>query len=148
EYTSGVAFSRSCVEISETDHVTGINGIRVRSVKLLNSQGDLFAAPWKEPIRLRIDIEVLKPTRNVSLGLGITTLEDIPVLTVHHTDFGEDLLSFEPGNYAIDAVLDNPLRMGTYNLLIGAHEGISKSSIFYIPNAIRLEVVTATEASD
>jgi hypothetical protein len=46
----------------------------------------------------------------------------------------------------VEVVLENPLRLGMYNLLIGAHEGISKSSIFFIPNAVRLEVVTSTDS--
>jgi lipopolysaccharide transport system ATP-binding protein len=145
EYIGGAALSASCVEIKPSDHTTGLNGIQVRRIELVNHVEGLFAVPWKQPIRLRIDMTVTKPIQHVNFGLGITTLEQLPILTVHSADVGDDLVSLTPGEHRIEVVLDNPMRIGMYNLLIGAHEGISKSSIFFIPNAVRLEVVTSTE---
>ncbi len=145
EYIGGAALSASCVEIKPSDHTTGLNGIQVRRVELLNPVEGLFAVPWKQPIHLRIDVTVTRPIQHINFGIGITTLEQLPILTVHSADLGDDLISLAPGDHQIEVVLDNPLRLGMYNLLIGAHEGISKSSIFFIPNAVRLEVVTSTE---
>jgi lipopolysaccharide transport system ATP-binding protein len=146
EYIGGTALSASCVDIKPSDHATGLNGVQVRRVTLLNHVEGLFAVPWKEPIRLRIDMTVSRPIQHVNFGIGITTLEQIPILTVHSADLNDDLVSLLPGDHQVEVVVENPLRLGMYNLLIGAHEGISKSSIFYIPNAVRLEVVTSTEA--
>ncbi len=145
EYIGGAALSAHCVDLKASDHVTGLNGIQVHRVELLNHVEGLFAVPWGEPIRLRLDITVSKPLQHVNFGLGITTLEQIPILTVHSADVGETLVSLMPGRRQVEVTLDNPLRLGMYNLILGAHEGISRSSIFYIPNAVRLEVVPSTE---
>src|SRR5262249_17505802 len=150
-YIGGAAHSADCVEISAQDHTTGLNGIQVRQVKLVNGVSGLFAVPWKEPIQLSLDIEVTKPMRYVNFGIGVTTLEGVPVFTTHSGDVGDSggaLETLVPGRYQIKITLENPLRMGSYNLLVGAHEGIGKTSIFFIPDAVRLEVVLPPHSQD
>ena len=148
QYIGSVTASSASVEITLADHVTGLNGIRVHRARLVNGMGDSFAVSWKQAIHLVIEMEVTRPFRDVSLGLGISTLEGVPVFTVHDTDHGEDPVSLSPGFHQVRVRVDNPLRMGTYNLIIGAHEAVAKSSIFYIPNAIRLEVVSSTDTKE
>ena len=50
----------------------------------------------------------------------------------------------QPGTYEIEAKLENPLRIGSYRLLVGAHESNARSSIFYIPDAIQFEVTSVS----
>lgn len=147
-YIGAGANSRNPVDLAPEDHVTGINGIRVLSVTLLNGIGDSFVLPWKRPVRLAIALQVTRPLHNINLGLGITTLDGFPILTVHHTDKGAEPISLSPGFYRVQAEVENPLRLGTYNVILGAHEAVAKTSIFYIPNAIRLEVVSSTDTTD
>jgi lipopolysaccharide transport system ATP-binding protein len=63
EYIGGAALSASCVEIKPTDHVTGLNGIQVRRVELLNHVEGLFAVSWQEPIHLRIEMTATRSFR-------------------------------------------------------------------------------------
>jgi lipopolysaccharide transport system ATP-binding protein len=128
------------VIITPADHVTGSNGIQVLRATMENGVGDSFMVPWKQPIHISIDIQAIKPFQNVSFGIGIMTIEGVAVMTVHDTDYDGMPTSLIPGRYHIDVMLDNPLRVGVYNLILGAHDAVSRSSIFYIPNAIRLEV--------
>lgn len=148
EYIGVAATSGNSVDISPKDHVTGLNGIQVLRAWLVNGTSGSFAVAWKQPIHLALQIQVTKPMPHVSFGLGITTLEGVSVLTVHDTDRGAEPVALEPGYYQVEAWLDNPLRIGTYSLILGAHEAVSKTSIFYIPNAIRLEVLHSTDEGE
>jgi ABC-type polysaccharide/polyol phosphate transport system ATPase subunit len=148
EYIGAAPASRSCVEPTAVEHVTGVNGIQVRRVRLVNGLADSFSVLWKEPVHLIIDIEVTKPLHNISFGLGVATLNGVAIFTVHNTDLNSELWSLAPGPYQISVKVHNQLRVGTYNLILGAHEAIAKTSIFYIPDAIRLEVVAPTGAQD
>lgn len=140
EYIGSMDTHGRSVEITPSDHTTGTNGILVESATLMNGVGDSFMVPWKQPIHISIDIQVMRPTKNVSFGIGIMTMDGVAVMTVHDTDNDDVLTSLAPGRYQVDVVLDNPLRLGVYNLILGAHDAVSRSSIFYIPNAIRLEI--------
>jgi len=148
EYIGAAATSGSCVEPTAVEHVTGLNGIQVRKVKLVNGLADSFSVLWKQPLHLTIDIEVTKPLHNISFGLGVATLDGVAIFTVHNTDLSNELWSLAPGVYQISVKVHNQLRAGMYNLILGAHEAIAKTSIFYIPDAIRLEVATPTDAQD
>ncbi len=144
-YIGSAATSQAEVTLHPADHVTGLHGLLARRATLLNGVGGAFAVPWRQPVRLAFEFEAQRSFQSVSLGLGITTLEGVPVLTVHDTDQAGQLQMLAPGRYRAEVALENPLRVGMYNLILGAHDGLSKSSLFYIPNAIRLEVVHATE---
>jgi len=148
EYIGAAATSGSCVEPTPVEHVTGLNGIQVRKVRLINGLADSFTVPWKQPLHLAIDIEVTRPLHNISFGLGVATLDGVAIFTVHNTDLSNELWSLAPGVYQISVKVHNQLRAGMYNLILGAHEAVAKTSIFYIPNAIRLEVATPIDAQD
>ena len=145
EYVSLAATSRNIVELTDRDNVSGFNGVRVKSVRLLNSVGETFAVAWNTAIHLRMDIEVTRTVSHVNFGLGITNLEGTGILTVHCTDMGNEPHSLQPGTYEIEAKLENPLRIGSYRLLVGAHESNARSSIFYIPDAIQFEVTSSVD---
>ncbi len=148
EYIGTTATSARCVELAPEDHAGGIGKIAVERVRLVNGVGDTFAIPWLRPIHLALEINVLYPVANASFGLGISTLETVPVLTVHHTDRGEEPVSLAPGRYQVDVWCDNPLRLGLYNVVLGAHETLAKTSLFYVPNNVRLEVVNSADSEE
>jgi len=148
EYIGSIEAHGREVVITPADHLTGLNGIQVVSVTILDGVGDAFMVPWKQPVHISIDILVTKPFQNVSFGLGLMTLDGVAVMTVHDTDHGGLPASLIPGRFQVDVQVDNPLRVGVYNLILGAHDAVSKSSIFYIPNAVRLEVTHPIEDGD
>lgn len=143
EYVSLSAVSRNIVELTDRDNVSGFNGVRVKKVRLLNGVGETFAVPWNGRIHLKMEMEVTRTVPNVNFGLGITNLEGTGILTVHCTDTGDEPVMLHPGSYEIEVKLENPLRIGTYKLLIGAHEASARTSIFYIPDAIQFEVTSS-----
>lgn len=132
--------------IPEEAHVTGTSKVRVLRAKLIGNQ-DLngFIVYWKQPINIELDIEVRKTIRDSVFGVGIVSMEGIPILTVHHNDTGAPMWGIEPGIYRINVSLENPLRAGFYKLVIGAHEGIAKTSIFYIPDALQLQILDVSQ---
>jgi hypothetical protein len=73
--------------------------------------------------------------------VGVVTTNGIPVVTVHHNDDDSPLLSLDRGVYVMHITLQNPLRAGRYRFVLGAHEGLAKTSIFYVPDAVQFEVL-------
>lgn len=145
EYIGVASASSSWVDIKAEDHVTGLNGIRVTKVHLVNSVGGAFAVPLNQPMHFIVDLEVTKPIRHATFGIGFATIEGQAIFTVHHTDRGSEPHTMLPGAYQVEVKVDNPLRLGVYSVVLGAHEGLAKTSIFYIPNALHLEVVNTNE---
>jgi lipopolysaccharide transport system ATP-binding protein len=141
DYIGATGSGTKCITLAEKDNVSGDHGLRVRSVELLNGVGDRFSIPWTVPMKLRLQIDAARTVPNVNLGLGIVTPEGTPILTVHCTDDGTDAPTLAEGAHVIDVELANPLRMGTYKLIIGAHESVARTSLFYIPDAVQFDVV-------
>jgi lipopolysaccharide transport system ATP-binding protein len=128
-------------EIAVEAHLGDTSRIRVCTVELTNPHSGAFAVLWKQPIELCIEIEVKDWIENACFGLGIVTLDGIAVLTVHHNDLGSEPWAFSPGHYQVRVALENNLRAGVYKLSIGAHELVAKDPIFYVPDAVRFEVL-------
>ena len=146
-YLSYAADGDALVLIDSKDHILGGDRIRVKSVELLEPANQSFAVYWQKSIRLELQVEVYESIQRIDFGLGIIALDGTPILTVHHTDNGGAPVDLEPGNYRIGIDLNNPLRLGVYGLVVGAHETIAKTSLFYIPNRIRFEVLPPQESS-
>ena len=136
-------------EIPEEAHATGTSKVRVRRVTLMEN-GDLngFIVSWKQPIRLVLEIEVRQAIKNAVFGVGIVTVDGTPVLTVHHNDIGAPMWSLPRGTYKILINIENPLRSGFYKLVLGAHEGLARTSIFYIPEAVQFQVLDISQNNE
>lgn len=128
-------------------HVGGISKIRLLRVELINAVSGSFALLWKQPMELRLELEVLEPVEDSCFGLGVVTADGIPVFTVHHNDSGAEPWTLAPGHYRIQVLLENNLRAGTYCLSIGAHELVAKTPLFYVPEAIQFEVLDVHDNS-
>jgi lipopolysaccharide transport system ATP-binding protein len=129
-------------EIAEDKHAPGNSKMRVRKIKAVGtSHRGSFTFFWKQPMELELEIEVLERVRDISFGLGVTALDGYPVFTVHHDDGQAGFWSLDPGNYTIHVVVENPLRAGIYRLVVGAHEGLAKTSVFFIPDALHFEIL-------
>lgn len=127
--------------VSPEAHVGGISRIRLLRVELINAISGSFAVLWKQPMELCLEIRVSEPVADSCFGLGVVTLDGIPVLTVHHNDSGAAPWTLTPGYYRIQVLLENNLRAGTYCLSIGAHELVAKTPLFYVPEVIQFEVL-------
>jgi lipopolysaccharide transport system ATP-binding protein len=140
QYIGKAVIGSDKLSIKPSDHVTGINGIIVKEVHLIGGLNHTFTVALNHPIVVNIHFNVTRYIPHANFGAGIGLLDGYGIFTVHHTDLGADNWSLEPGDYVVRVEMENKLRLGIYNLVIGAHEGVAKSSIFYIPSAIRLEV--------
>ena len=141
-YVGATVADMADCEIPEDKHVTGTSKVRVHRVRLTGTdEPGTFTVFWNQPIKLALDFEVRQPIKDASFGVGITTPAGIPILTVHHNDGEDRLWSLDPGTYEMHVTLQNPLRAGVYRFVFGAHEGLAKTSIFYIPDAVQFEIL-------
>jgi len=136
-------------EIPEEAHATGASKVRVRRVTFVGN-GDLagFTVFWKKPISIVLEIEVRQAIKNAVFGVGIVSVDGTPVLTVHHNDMGTPMWSLSQGVYKIHIKLENPLRSGFYRLVLGAHEGLARTSIFYVPEAAQFRVLEVSQDNE
>ena len=127
--------------ISPRDHFEGVREIRLGRVTLDNGVAGRFVVHWHEPLRLRLELQVLTPLEDVSFGVGIKTVDGVGVFTVHHDDAGGERWRLSSGHYAIELELDNTLRPGLYRLHVGADQGrMSMRNILFV-ESIHLEVL-------
>lgn len=131
--------------LSDKDHHTDIDKMRVKRVCLTHSTRDSFSVLWRQPISISVEVEVYKPIKGASFGAGIRTIEGIAVWSVHHDDNGAPGWDLEPGLYLIELVLQNELRPGLYKLGVGAHEQYVGHNLCYLPEAVDLEVLDVAE---
>lgn len=118
----------------------------VRRLRFAESEEAGLTVYWKQPIDLLLDIDVRAPIQNAVFGVGIVSADGVPVMTVHHNDGGESLWSLSPGSYRIRISIENPLRAGLYRLALGAHEGVAKTSIFYLPDFVQFQVLEVSQS--
>ena len=127
--------------ITDQEHLTGINRMRIKKIKLINPAANSFSVHWSQPIQIGVEFEVYSRIEQASFGAGIRTFDGIPVISVHHDDDGRPLLDLEPGAYQISFTLQNDLRPGFYKLGVGVHEKYVAKNICYLPEAADLEVL-------
>jgi len=131
--------------ISDEDHLTGVNKIRVRRIRLLNGVENRFFVYWQQPISVSVEIEVLEQVDDVSFGAGIKLADGTWILSVHHDDDGvKPRWTLEPGRHTIKFTLQNDLKPGIYKLAVGAHHHHYLSNLFHI-ETVNLGVLEHTE---
>lgn len=118
------------------------------SVELHNPVAGQFRIYWKQPIEITCKIRVVRATKNLSFGLRINSMDGIPVWTIHNNNTNPEQLTLSPGIYEIHITAENALRSGTYQLIFGANETIANTPVYYIPNAVELEVLDTNLKND
>jgi hypothetical protein len=99
---------------------------------------------WRQPIRLRLDIDVPCPLKDVSFGVGVRALDGGSVLTVHHDDGDGERWELAAGRYSLDLELENILRPGLYRLHVGADQGGIKLRNILAVESVHLDVLGHT----
>lgn len=94
---------------------------------------------YRDPIRLRLRLNVDVELRDAVIDVRVTR-EGIELTHSMFKDVGASRLCLTPGDYEIDAALDNPLQPGHYLLTIGIHFS-NGATIDYVENALRLAVL-------
>lgn len=98
-----------------------------------------------DPLRFRVDFEVLTPLEQARLGLVINKFDETVVCAVQHTDAALDLLNLQPGSYIAHIQVDVPLIPGPYYVALFAkpHGGYWTSgerSLDFIAHALAFNV--------
>ncbi|MFH1997541.1 MAG: polysaccharide ABC transporter ATP-binding protein [Patescibacteria group bacterium] len=134
--TTSIGASKKILKDNKQD----VSKIKVLSIELLNGIENKFCVSWNRPIEIIIEIEVVEKINQTFFTFGITTLENVPVFTVRHTDSGNELWDLEKGKHKIKIVIDNIFRAGLYNIHLAGFALTRKNIIFYIPNIAQLEI--------
>ena len=141
EYLASHTVTAADQEIAVADHLGGVREIRLQRVTLQNGVAGRFVVHWNERIHLRLELTVLAPVEDVSLGVSLRTPEGVSIFTVHQDDDGGDRWDLTPGRYAVEIDVDNTLRPGLYRLHIGADRGrLSMRNVLFV-ESLHLEVL-------
>ena len=141
EYLASHAVTAADQEIAVADHLGGVHEIRLQRVSLKNGVAGRFVVHWNERIQLRLELTVLAPVEDLSLGVSLRTPDGVSIFTVHQDDDGGDRWDLVPGRYAVEIDVDNALRPGLYRLHIGADRGrISMRNVLFV-ESLHLEVL-------
>ena len=98
-----------------------------------------------DPLRFRVEFEVLKPLTQARLGLTVQKFDETVVCAVQHTDAALDLLNLQPGRYVANIQVDVPLIPGPYYVALfakpdGGYWTSPDRSLDYIGHALAFNV--------
>ena len=98
-----------------------------------------------DPLRFRVEFEVLRPLEQARLGLVINKFDETVVCAVQHTDAALDLLNLQPGSYVAHIQVDVPLVPGPYYVALfakpnGGYWTSGERSLDYIAHALAFNV--------
>jgi len=141
DYVLSAAFQHdSCdctVYIHESDHVTGVNEMRINRVFLVNNLNKRFSVLWKQPIILDIDFELLCGVSDLSVGVGLLSLNDELLVSMHQNDdMTNSIWSIGKGSYRMRIIMPNRLHPGMYKIGIGAHHETNQKNIAHVVSPI------------
>ncbi len=140
-YLASHAVAAADQEIAIADHVGGVHELRLLRVTLVNGMGGRFVVRWGEPVRLRLELEVLEIVEDVSFGVSLRTPEGVSIFTVHQDDGEAHRWNRAPGRYAVEVEVDNALRPGLYRVHVGADRGrLSMRNVLFV-ESLHLEVL-------
>jgi len=146
EYLSSVQPETMDGLITEEMHEHEAPELSFRRVELLDENAHSTAVSYfGDPLRFRVEFEVLKPLTQARLGLVVQKFDETVVCAVQHTDAALDLLNLQPGRYVANIQVDVPLIPGPYYIALFAkpHGGYWTSpdrSLDYIPHALAFNV--------
>jgi lipopolysaccharide transport system ATP-binding protein len=95
-----------------------------------------------QPLRARIEFQVLSPIEDATVGIGFSTLEGTRLLT-YETDFQDGFRPSlnNPGSYSVEVEIEElPLAPAIYALDVGCRSG-DNYGLDYVPSAAQIEVI-------
>jgi lipopolysaccharide transport system ATP-binding protein len=98
-----------------------------------------------DPLRFRVEFDVLTPLEQIRLGLVINKFDETIVCAVQHTDAALDLLDLAPGSYTANIQIDIQLLPGPYYISLfakpeGGYWTSGERSLDYIGHALAFNV--------
>lgn len=117
--------------IMDADIVRGSGKIRPVRVRLANAIADRFCTYWRQALDLELELDVLEPVRDVSLGAGIRLPDSTWVFCLHHDDGGASRWTFERGRYICRFRIQHDLQPGSYRLALGAHAQHYSNTLYH-----------------
>jgi lipopolysaccharide transport system ATP-binding protein len=98
-----------------------------------------------DPLRFRVEFQVLTPLEQIRLGLVINKFDETIVCAVQHTDAALDLLNLQPGRYIAHVQIDLQLIPAPYYISLfakpeGGYWTSGERSLDYIGHALAFNV--------
>ena len=144
DYVAGAASDGARVVISEGMHMPGNAGtyrMRLHSVELMNPFGGALAVRWREPVELECVVEVKRELANVVFGVEVDTETGVALFGARHTDGDAEAYMLAAGMHRLRVTIENPLQAGRYLLTVGAHEAITRETLFQVQRAASIDVL-------
>jgi hypothetical protein len=132
--------------ITDEMHEHDTPELSFRSVELLGENAQPAAISYfGDPLRFRVELDVLKPLTQARLGLAVQKFDETVVCAVQHTDAALDLLNLQPGRYVANIQVDVPLLPGPYYVALfakpnGGYWTSGDRSLDFVPHALAFNV--------
>ncbi len=129
-------------EVDRRMHVGPVEDMLIERVVLHDADGNPGAQlRIGEPCTLEITFRALKPLKDIRIGFGVNSVMGTRLSARHHTDYGAPLFAGSPGRYRLSFAFTNPFLPGIYVIGVGAHRALGGTTIAYVPEALRFDVV-------
>lgn len=128
------------VDLSDSATALIKNEVEALSIELLNPEDGAFAVRWDEPIRLKIRFLIKRTVSNMSVAIGCSTFDYVPVFTIRSSDGLPRGIDLEKTDvYEVRTVIAHNLRAGQFNIQLGVASG--NYAYYYNPSVACLEIL-------
>ena len=110
--------------------------LTLQSIELLNAIDNNFSMKFDDPMKIRINIRANQKLQNLSMAIGLTTLDYTPVFTVRSN---VQLSINENESFEFITTIHHNLRAGMYIIVVGMANG--NLVYYYNPNIAQLEIL-------
>ena len=118
---------------------TGEAFIKNLSIKS-NSQSVSGNIPFKSPLVINIEVEVIEPISDLLLDIKVVSKEGIELSHSQSNLDNLQLLEIQKGGHTFEAVIENNFQPGAYYLTVGIHHS-DGTTIDYLENILGFEVL-------
>lgn len=120
------------------DDVHENNYLKLKRIKLITDDKNPLQFSFDEPMKFELEFEVKENLSNVSFGIGITGMDNVPLFTTR-AETMKKIYEGQKLNFRIQVY--HNLRAGIYNLTVGVSSG--NLSYLYLPDVLRFEITSA-----
>ncbi len=143
-YLGAIDTASAVVNLEQNKQEKGNDGtrpVRLRRIELANPYVGKFAVRWREPFKLRIEIEVASEMRQAVFEVRIDGLNGGSILSTYSSDPDDRSYDLDSGRYALNLSIENHLQAGRYFLTVGGHNSISRERFLFAPHAAACDVL-------
>lgn len=128
-------------KFKKSDHVYGVSKVRVEDIAIVDDLGNILKEVlYHQPIRVRVNLNVLSYVQAAKFSLGVVTADNVNVLMTHSFDNDDDYHELYQGKYEANIGLENILKPGEYKIEFGGHHLPSTVSLCHIPDALYFHI--------